>query len=64
MHIGDDFVLDPIHIKGEGPKGKGIFADTSYADLPGDDSIDSIKKPGTLIMLAVLIGGLYWVAKS
>lgn len=66
MRIGDEYVLDPIHITGEGPKGKGIFADTSYSDLPAaeSDGFSLRPKASGLLLLAVLGVGVYLAVRE
>jgi hypothetical protein len=63
--LGDEFLLDPIDIKGEGPRRKGIFADTSYDELFGEDE-SALPRPGIghFALLALLAAGLYLTAKS
>lgn len=69
MNLGQDreHILDPINIYGDRPKGQGIFADTSYADLPAAESdAFTLPKPkaGHFALLALLAAGLYLTAKS
>lgn len=65
MRFGDDYTLDPILIIGQGPKGKGIFSDTTYADLPvTDDTPATPIKGSRLVFLALLAAGAYLAVKS
>lgn len=62
MRLGSERVLDPIHITGEGPKGRGIFADTSMDELFPEDKPVTRKLSWGLLILAS--GALYIAGKK